>query len=262
MGQVDTEAIVLRTYKLSEADKIAVCLTEKAGVVRGVARGARRLKSRFGAGLEPFTLVHLDYYFKEHKELVTYRHAEIIRSYFDLAANTDVFSSFEYMSELLIEFAPQNEPNPVLFRMVRASIEAMGQTPEDFEWIIKYFEVWLLKLSGFLPDLKSCSMCRRQLKELEAGFLKTSNSFICPACAEGGGQRISSQARAQLLYILRLAPADFLKTTDQVEGEAREEIYRFTRILIMRALEKDKERPYIIPSPVASKAVDANGTTT
>ena len=62
MGHVDSEAIVLRTYDLAEADKIVVCLTREAGVVRAVARGARRLKSRFGGGLEPFTLIRLSYY--------------------------------------------------------------------------------------------------------------------------------------------------------------------------------------------------------
>ena len=78
MGLVETEAIILRTYNLAEADKIVICLTRKAGVVRGVARGSRRLKSRFGAGLEPVTLVSLSYHEKERSELVALRQAEII----------------------------------------------------------------------------------------------------------------------------------------------------------------------------------------
>ena len=59
MGLVETEAFVLRTYKLAEADKIVLCLTREAGLVRGVARGARRLKSRYGASLEPIADVTL-----------------------------------------------------------------------------------------------------------------------------------------------------------------------------------------------------------
>jgi DNA repair protein RecO (recombination protein O) len=59
MGLVETQAIVLQTYKLADADKIVLCMTEKSGLVRGVARGARRLKSKFGASLEPFTLINL-----------------------------------------------------------------------------------------------------------------------------------------------------------------------------------------------------------
>ncbi|MGA9994972.1 MAG: DNA repair protein RecO, partial [Pyrinomonadaceae bacterium] len=90
MGQVETEAIILRTYNLSEADKIVVCLTHSNGVVRAVARGARKLKSRFGAGLEPFTLVQASYYEKENRELVSLKRAEIQKSYFHLAANEQV----------------------------------------------------------------------------------------------------------------------------------------------------------------------------
>ena len=80
MGIVETQAIVLQTSKLADADKIAVCMTEKAGLVRGVARGARRLKSKFGAGLEPFTLIRLTYFEKESRELVSLNYADIVAS--------------------------------------------------------------------------------------------------------------------------------------------------------------------------------------
>src|SRR5215216_4935890 len=106
MGLVETEGIVLRTYNLAEADKIVVCLTRQAGVVRAVARGARRMKSRFGAGLEPFTIISLAYYEKEGRELVSMRQAEIIRSFFNLAQSAETVGALAYMSELVIEFAP------------------------------------------------------------------------------------------------------------------------------------------------------------
>ena len=71
MGIVETQAVVIQTFKLADADKIAVCMTEKSGLIRGVAHGARRLKSKFGASLEPFTLIRLTYFEKESRELVT-----------------------------------------------------------------------------------------------------------------------------------------------------------------------------------------------
>src|SRR5437763_5523683 len=70
MALVSTEAIVLRSYNLAEADRIVVCLTRGAGLVRAVARGARRMKSRFGAALEPFSFINLVFYEKENRELV------------------------------------------------------------------------------------------------------------------------------------------------------------------------------------------------
>src|SRR5919202_3131551 len=100
MGLVETEAIVLHTHKLADADKIVVSMTEKAGLVRGVARGARRLKSRFGASLEPFTLINLTFFEKETRELVTIKSAEIVRSYFGAAGDADVIEGLVYILEL------------------------------------------------------------------------------------------------------------------------------------------------------------------
>jgi len=84
MGLVETEALILRTYNLAEADKIVVCLTRNAGLIRAVARGSRRIKNRFGAALEPFTLLNVAYYQKENQELVSLRQVEIVQSHFDL----------------------------------------------------------------------------------------------------------------------------------------------------------------------------------
>src|SRR5919107_1117308 len=97
MGLVETEAIVLQTYKLADADKIVLCMTEKAGLVRGVARGARRLKSKFGASLEPSTLIHLTFFEKETRELVTIKSAEIVESYFEAASDADAVEGLVYI---------------------------------------------------------------------------------------------------------------------------------------------------------------------
>src|SRR5437660_10027982 len=99
MKLVTTDAIVLRSYNLAEADRIVLCLTRSAGLVRAVARGARRMKSRFGAALEPFTLIRLAFYEKENRELVTISQAEILRSYFDLASQLEASQLLAYMCE-------------------------------------------------------------------------------------------------------------------------------------------------------------------
>ncbi len=98
MGLVETEAIILRSYRLAEADKIVIGLTKGAGVVRGVAHGARRLKSKYGASLEPFTHVALQFYEKEGRELVSLRQVDILKSYFALAQNTEAVHALEYWS--------------------------------------------------------------------------------------------------------------------------------------------------------------------
>ena len=103
MGLVETEALVLRTYNLAEADKIVVCLTRDAGLIRGVARGSRRIKNRFGAALEPFTLLNLTYYQKENQELVTLRDVNLLRSHFDLSRNPETLAVLAYMGDLVVD---------------------------------------------------------------------------------------------------------------------------------------------------------------
>src|SRR6266550_5678590 len=152
MALVNTDAIVLRTYNLAEADRIAVCLTRSAGLVRAVAKGARRMKSRFGAALEPFTLIRLAFYERENRELVSISTAEILKSHFDLVAQLEVSEVLAYMGELVSEFAPPHETNEKLFRMVNSCIDALETTPESSRLVQRYFEVWVLRLAGLFPD--------------------------------------------------------------------------------------------------------------
>ena len=153
MAITETEALVLRTYNLAEADKIVVCLTRNAGLVRGVAKGSRRIKNRFGAALEPFTLLNITYYQKENQELVSMRQAEILKSHFNLFRDPDVLTGLAYMGDLVVEFSPPHQTNDKLFRMVNACLAAVAQCPQDLQLILRYFEVWILRLEGFLPDL-------------------------------------------------------------------------------------------------------------
>ncbi len=86
MGLVETEGLIFKSYSLAEADKIIVFLTQNEGLIRGVAKGAKRLKSRFGGSLEPFTVVNISYFQKEERELVSIRQIELVKSYFENAS--------------------------------------------------------------------------------------------------------------------------------------------------------------------------------
>src|SRR5256885_1738710 len=103
MASFETEALVLRTYNFGEADKIVVCLTRTAGLIRGVAKGCRKLKSRFGAALEPFTVARLTYYQKENQELVSLSQAEIVKSHFALSSQAETLTGLAYMGDLVVE---------------------------------------------------------------------------------------------------------------------------------------------------------------
>jgi DNA repair protein RecO (recombination protein O) len=239
MGVSETEAIVLRTYKLAEADKITVFLSQHSGVMRGVARGARRLKSKFGASLEPFTLVSLSYYEKEGQELVSIRQAEILRSFFELSKNTDVVIALEYIGGLILEFTPPHEPNEKVFRMLRACLEAIASTPEALRQITRYCEVWLLKLSGFLPDLRSCVNCKQSFSEKnEKTYLGIDGALRCDRCAHKADLPIGGESVAHLRSTQRLTPAEWSRAHREASETTAKEISQVTQRLITRALER------------------------
>ena len=159
MRLVTTDAIVLRSYNLAESDRIVVCLTRSSGLVRAVAKGARRMKSRFGAALEPFTLIKLSFHERENRDLVTMSAAEILKSHFNLSSNFDTAEVLAYMGELVTEFAPPHETDERLFRMLTACVEALADQSGSERALTRYFEIWLLRLAGLFPDFRACALC-------------------------------------------------------------------------------------------------------
>lgn len=237
MAIFETEALVLRTYNLAEADKIVVCLSRSAGLIRGVAKGCRKLKNRFGASLEPFTLINLTYFEKENQELVSFSQTEILRSRFNLSGNASILTGFSYMGDLLIDFSPPHQANDNLYRMALACFEAASQTPEDLESVLRYFEVWLLKIEGFLPDLKACANCHRTFTD-ETVYLGTDLSLRCAECSNSRGGAISKRLHSHLRTTEKLPPAKFAVESREVASTTKKEMAELTFQLIGRVLER------------------------
>ena len=247
MAVFETEALVLRTYNLAEADKIVVCLSRSAGLIRGVAKGCRKLKNRFGASLEPFTLINLTYYEKEHQELVSFRQAEILKSRFNLSSNAPILTGFSYMGDLLIDFSPPHQANDNLYRMALACFEAVAETTDDLESVLRYFEVWLLKLEGFLPDLRNCSDCQKTFGAEAAVYLGKDQAVRCFECSGGRGTGISKRVHALLRSMEKQSPAKFGEAAREVSKDAKRELAELTFQLIGRVLER---MPRIRPASV------------
>jgi len=238
MSLFETEALILRSYNLAEADKIVVCLSRSAGLIRGVAKNCRKLKNRFGASLEPFTLINLTYFEKENQELVSFRQVEILKSRFNLSSNAAVLSGFSYMGDLLIDFSPPHQANDNLFRMALACFEAVSEYPEDLESVLRYFEVWLLKLEGFLPDLRTCANCQRALDGDTAVYLGTDWSLRCGQCNNGKAGAVSKRLHSQLRAAEKLSPARFAEESREIPNETKREMAELTFKIIGRVLER------------------------
>lgn len=238
MSLFETEALILRTYNLAEADKIVVCLSRSAGLIRGVAKNCRKLKNRFGASLEPFTLINLTYFEKENKELVSFSQTEILRSRFNLSSDAAVMAGFSYMGDLLMDFAAPRQANDNLYRMTLACFEAVSQTPADLEWVLRYFEVWLLKLEGFLPDFRACADCQSGFEREEPIYLGADLSLRCLKCSLARGRAIAKSVHQQLRTTEKLSPSKFAEEAREVPVATRKELAQLTYQIISRVLER------------------------
>jgi DNA repair protein RecO (recombination protein O) len=238
MALFETEALILRTYNFAEADKIVVCLTRQAGLIRGVAKGCRKLKSRFGASLEPFTFAKITYYHKENQDLVSLGQVDILESHFKISSNPDTLAGLAYMGDLVIEFSPPYEANEKLYRMVKACLDAVSESHTDLQVILRYFEVWLLKLEGYLPDVRRCGECHREFSETELAYVGIDSVFRCRDCSRGVGKSLSRQLQSQLRATQKLAPSPFAKASHEVPTSIHREMAELTHQLIGRVLEK------------------------
>ncbi|MEX0603048.1 MAG: DNA repair protein RecO [Bacteroidota bacterium] len=191
-----TEAIVLKSMKYRETSKIVTFYTRRFGTVSGLAKGARDRKSRFGAALEPMTLVSLVFYKKEQRDLHLISQCDILRLFKRLHSDLDRMGPGMAILELLYQVARNEEENGPLFSLVLGSLEAAENAPVNF-WNVYYaFQVGLASIFGFAPAFDHCVSCRRTLKEPEEGreipFHLGKGGFLCRECTSGGKVRIES----------------------------------------------------------------------
>ncbi len=241
----ETDAFVLRTFTIKEADKVCVFFTRDAGKLRGVAHGARRLKSRFGASLEPFTEVALVYFQKENKELVSVSNCEILRSQFVEGMSSEMLGVMHYLAELVIEFIPDHEPNLRVYRLISATLAALRQIGamnaeernENLPVITRYFEIWMLKLAGFFPDWKRCGLCHNDLSSEASVWLTNEGIPQCASCSGQRGDELKLMVWLTIHEILTQSPANILSSPR--DSRAIAQVGNVATRLISRVLERE-----------------------
>jgi DNA repair protein RecO (recombination protein O) len=235
-----TEALVLRTYKLGEADRIVVFLTRDRGKKRGVAAGARRMKSKFGGALEPLTRVGLTYYEREGRELVSLNYAEPLGSPL-WTSRAEALGHTGYFAELMDEWAQESDPSETLFRLGCSTADAMV-AGVAIEPLARYFEYWLLRLQGVYPSLSTCGQCGGRLGssgDPAAVLMPGERDYRCPSCARAVSRAVPLPGAA--LGFLRalngVAPLGLDRVS--VDGRVVSALERAHGALITMHLEKE-----------------------
>ncbi len=250
MSLVETEGLVLKSYSLAEADKIVVLLTRDQGLVRGVAKGAKRLKSRYGGSLEPFSIVDITYFQKEERELVSIRQIELVKSFFDHAAEPLFLQKFAYLTELLVNFAPPHDPDEKLYRMAKICLETAANNPTALESIALYFELWVLRLGGFLPNWNVCKECGREFDSNEETTIQINFHLVCRNCRKSkASPTVTASERKIYRLALRLTPEKFAAAVAASDHKSDvQAVSNFLKRIISNILGKETIGEKILPA--------------
>ena len=217
-----SEALVLRTYPLKEADLVVSFFTRDQGKLRGVAKRARRPKSAFGAGLERLSHVRMAYFQRETRELVNLDSCELIRSQFGLISDYWAAVTLDFLAEVSEQLLPSAEPGERFFRLLLATLDSLrsGETGSAPWRAVTYFSLWAVRLSGWLPELNVCLSCGTLLDDPElrerAFFSRTQSGLACWDCRAalsiGNAWELSTTSRALAAEMLRTPIADLSAT--------------------------------------------------
>ncbi|MGH9574457.1 MAG: DNA repair protein RecO [Candidatus Acidiferrales bacterium] len=198
----ESEAIILQSYPLGEADRLVSFLSRTMGRMRGVAAGARKPKSRFGATLERLSHVRIWFHEKETRELVRISQCEIIESFLDAFRDYPSSIALALFSEISQAVLPDREASDANFRLLLLASQAVKRTGRP-ELPLAYFALWSVKLGGWLPALDRCEKCGRLIPAGElAYFSPRASAAFCSRCRQPGMRTLPAESLAAARKIL------------------------------------------------------------
>lgn len=205
-----TEAIVLHTFAARERDKMVVFLTPDHGKRKGWAYGARSIKNRFGAALEPLAKVRIGYVVRESDEIVRIESVDLVRSLFPAQQNLVSSVSATYIAELVDTFAQAEDPAELIYRLLDRTTEALLEEKNAMA-VVAYAEIWMLRLAGIFPSTKACIECGSPLGR-PLRFDERLQGFVCDHCA-GREAYVVGNDVAEELDAMRLPVGEFASRT-------------------------------------------------
>ncbi|HVN55476.1 MAG TPA: DNA repair protein RecO [Anaerolineaceae bacterium] len=231
------ETVVLRHSDWGEADRILVLYTREGGKIRAVAKGARKLRSRKAGHLEPFTRVTL--MLARGREMPIITQAETVEAYLPLREDLLRTGYAAYVVELLDRFTYEEGENRGLYRLLVDTLERISTTP-DPQLAVRYYEIHLLDLLGFRPDLVHCAQCGQEIRPEDQYFSAQLGGVLCPRCGRThtDAKPVSLNALRFLRHLQRstFAEAARAKIPAAVQAEMESLLQYYLTYLLERSL--------------------------
>lgn len=228
-----TEAIVFRTSPFGEIDRLVVFFSRDYGLMKGIAKGARKFGNRFGSSLEPMSVVRVFFYEKEQQDLVTITACDLLESFFEIQKEPPTAFLLSYFVELIEEFVPSRAKEELVYRLLYSVLSSLKQKkPEAI--IAGYFEAWFLRLNGYLPDFTKCKLCR---KSISGGYLAPrKDGALCPECATVNKEFIPAEIVSFLNWVKKNPPSE--QSSSIFSAAFIQEVRKVLQSIIIFHLEK------------------------
>jgi len=234
MALRESEAIELRTYPLREADLLVTLFTRAEGKMHGVARSAKKSKRRFGGALEPLTYVRAFYDVRERRELARLDSCEVLESPMASEVSYARAVALGHIAELLDELLPDHEANDAIFRLTLSVLHVL--TGPEVWMPVTYFDLWLTRLVGFLPELDECVVCGRNLNGSRAYFHALADGLMCMDDKRLASSELSPESRAVAAQMFRSPVENFERISWPKAVGA--DLRRFLIQILQRHIEK------------------------
>lgn len=216
----ETEAIILKTFPLGEADRLVSFFGRTSGRIRGVAGGARRLKNRYGSTLEVLSHVQLWYVEKETRDLVRIQQCELIESFNKAQSDYELSTGLAVVSEISELVLPEHEVAEPMFRLILLAAREIERTG-DWAVPLSYFAFWTVRLGGWLPRFDRCSLCSEALGIQAAFYAPWEPGLVCEKCRRHGMKPLHLAGR-QLAEIFAAQRLDRIEATEPLKAASKE----------------------------------------
>ncbi len=234
MAVLTSEAVVLRTWPVHEADLIVSFFTRDYGKVRGVAKSALKSRRRFGGALEPMTQARAWFAERPRQELARLDQLEIVRSPLALPVDATRLAVLSFYAEVLDEALPDHDPHETIFRLL---VSVLEQTTVQQPWMpLTYFSLWMTRLMGLLPDLSHCTACGETLRPAEVFFNNYADGLFCAVHRHPNDDTLAVDSWQTAQRMLRASVSSF--TGEDWTRRRAQDLRRFT----VQALERHLER--------------------
>ena len=201
MSLVRTRGVILKSQRWGDADRIVTLFSRNLGKIRGVARGARRMKSRFGGVLEPFGVVDITLFQKTPEALGQISQIDLVASYSAIREDLTVMTAAARMVKMVEAITVDRDPSPGLYAALVHGLESL-RPEDDVALTTLLFQIHVLGHTGFRPQFDCCTECGKPAQQHKPQwFSPQSGGVVCQECSQRGMGRMLFLSKGSVAFI-------------------------------------------------------------